>query len=81
MGTIEGTIEERVKLITADLMGTPVVKLTRDTNFIQDLGADSLDTIEMIMEVEDEFDMNIPDEAAEKITTIGDAVAYIEARQ
>ena len=49
------------------------------TSFINDLGADSLDTVELVMEFEDEFDLNIPDEDAEKIQTVGDAIAYIES--
>ena len=59
-------------------MGANKEKVTEETSFINDLGADSLDTVELVMEFEDEFDLNIPDEDAEKIQTVGDAVKYIE---
>jgi acyl carrier protein len=59
-------------------MGASRDKVTEETSFINDLGADSLDTVELVMEFEDEFDLNIPDEDAEKIVTVGDAVRYIE---
>ncbi|MCP3919221.1 MAG: acyl carrier protein [bacterium] len=74
------TIEERVKKIVCDQMGTTAEKITRDTSFINDLGADSLDTVELVMEFEDEFDISIPDEDAEKIQTIGSAVDYITGK-
>jgi acyl carrier protein len=59
-------------------MGVKAEQITKETSFINDLGADSLDTVELIMEFEDAFDMNIPDEEAEKIRTVGDAIKYIE---
>ena len=59
-------------------MGAKAEQITKETSFINDLGADSLDTVELIMEFEDAFDMNIPDEEAEKIRTVGDAIKYIE---
>jgi len=59
-------------------MGASRDKITPETSFIQDLGADSLDTVELVMEFEDEFDLNIPDEDAEKIQTVGDAIKYIK---
>jgi acyl carrier protein len=59
-------------------MGATKEKVTEETSFINDLGADSLDTVELVMEFEDEFDLNIPDEDAEKIQTVGDAIKYIE---
>jgi acyl carrier protein len=59
-------------------MGASRDKITAETSFIQDLGADSLDTVELVMEFEDEFDLNIPDEDAEKIQTVGDAIKYIQ---
>ena len=71
-------IEERVIEIVCEQMGASRDKITRETSFIQDLGADSLDTVELVMEFEDEFDLNIPDEDAEKIQTVGDAIKYIE---
>ena len=73
------SIEERVIKIVCDQMGTTPDKVSRETSFINDLGADSLDTVELVMEFEDEFDLNIPDEDAEKIQTVGDAIAYIES--
>jgi len=71
-------IEERVIEIVCEQMGASRDKITNETSFIQDLGADSLDTVELVMEFEDEFDLNIPDEDAEKIQTVGDAIKYIQ---
>jgi len=71
-------VEEKVKEIITKQMGVKAEQITKETSFINDLGADSLDTVELIMEFEDAFDMNIPDEEAEKIRTVGDAVKYIE---
>ncbi|HHT9139066.1 MAG TPA: acyl carrier protein [Candidatus Wunengus sp. YC60] len=70
--------EEKVKEIIIKQMGVKADQITKETSFINDLGADSLDTVELIMEFEDAFDMNIPDEEAEKIRTVGDAIKYIE---
>ncbi len=70
-------IEDRVIEIVCEQMGASRDKISPETSFIQDLGADSLDTVELVMEFEDEFDLNIPDEDAEKIQTVGDAVKYI----
>ena len=72
------SIEERVKRIVCNQMGTSPDKIANETSFVNDLGADSLDTVELVMEFEDEFDLNIPDEDAEKIQTVGDAIKYIE---
>ena len=74
------SIEERVVKIVCDQMGTTPDKVTRETSFINDLGADSLDTVELVMEFEDEFEISIPDEDAEKIQTVGNAVDYIMAK-
>ena len=71
-------IEEKVKEIITKQMGVKAEQITKETSFINDLGADSLDTVELIMEFEDAFDMNIPDEEAEKVRTVGDAIKYIE---
>ncbi|MEP9412458.1 MAG: acyl carrier protein [Candidatus Brocadia sp.] len=71
-------VEDKVKEIITKQMGVKAEQITRETSFINDLGADSLDTVELIMEFEDAFDMNIPDEDAEKIRTVGDAIKYIE---
>ena len=70
-------VEERVLNIVCEQLGTSRDKITRETSFINDLGADSLDTVELVMEFEDEFEINIPDEDAEKIQTVGDAIKYI----
>ncbi|MEZ4918629.1 MAG: acyl carrier protein [Saprospiraceae bacterium] len=74
------TVTERVTNIIVDKLGVEQSEVTPDSNFIQDLGADSLDTVELIMEFEKEFDVSIPDEKAEKIQTVGDAVAYLESQ-
>lgn len=73
------TIEERVADIVAEQMGVDKSQITRETSFVNDLGADSLDTVELVMEFEDEFDISIPDEDAEKIQTVGQAIDYVEA--
>ncbi len=71
-------IEERVIEIVCEQMGASRDKISIETSFINDLGADSLDTVELVMEFEDEFDLNIPDEDAEKIQSVGDAIKYIQ---
>ncbi len=70
-------IEEKVIEIISEQMGADKSEITRETSFINDLNADSLDTVELVMEFEDEFDTSIPDEEAEKIQTVGAAVDYI----
>ena len=74
------SIEERVIKIVCDQMGTTPDKVQNETSFINDLGADSLDTVELVMEFEDEFEISIPDEDAEKIQTVGNAVEYITSK-
>lgn len=74
-------IAERVKDIIADKLSVEKSEVTNEASFTNDLGADSLDTVELIMEFEKEFGISIPDDQAEKITTVGDAVSYIEANQ
>jgi acyl carrier protein len=76
---VAATVMERVKDIVADNLGVDREKITPETSFVNDLGADSLDTVELVMELEEEFDINIPDDAAEKIQTVGQAVSYIES--
>jgi acyl carrier protein len=71
------TIESKVIEIVSEQMGVDKAEITRETSFINDLNADSLDTVELVMEFEDEFDMSIPDEEAEKIQTVGAAIDYI----
>ena len=71
-------IEERVHNIVCEQLGTTRDKISAETSFINDLGADSLDTVELVMEFEDEFETSIPDEQAEKIQTIGQAIEFIK---
>ncbi len=70
-------IQEKVTEIVSEQMGVDKGEITPETSFINDLNADSLDTVELVMEFEDEFDMSIPDEEAEKIQTVGAAIDYI----
>ena len=72
-------IESKVKAIIVDKLGVDEAEVKNEASFANDLGADSLDTVEHIMEFEKEFQIQIPDDQAEKISTVGDAVAYIEA--
>lgn len=75
------SVQERVIDIVAEQLGVDKEKVTPETSFVNDLGADSLDTVELVMELEEEFDITIPDDAAEKIQTVGQAVQYIEQSQ
>lgn len=72
-------IESKVKAIIVDKLGVDEAEVVATASFTNDLGADSLDTVELIMEFEKELGINIPDDQAEKITTVGDAISYIEA--
>jgi acyl carrier protein len=72
-----GVVESKVTDIVSEQMGVDKSEISRETSFINDLNADSLDTVELVMEFEDEFDMSIPDEEAEKIQTVGAAIDYI----
>lgn len=72
-------IASRVKAIIVDKLGVEESEVTNEASFTNDLGADSLDTVELIMEFEKEFGISIPDDQAEKIQTVGDAISYIEA--
>jgi acyl carrier protein len=74
-------IQERVKAIIVDKLGVEESEVTMEASFTNDLGADSLDTVELIMELEKEFGVSIPDDQAEKIASVGDAVAFIEANK
>ena len=71
------SVEVKVIEIVSEQMGVDKAEISRETSFINDLNADSLDTVELVMEFEDEFDMSIPDEEAEKIQTVGAAIDYI----
>jgi acyl carrier protein len=75
------SVQDRVIEIVASQLGVSKEKITPETSFINDLGADSLDTVELVMELEEEFEINIPDDAAEKIQTVGQAVEFIEKHQ
>ncbi|MCQ2352032.1 MAG: acyl carrier protein [Victivallaceae bacterium] len=72
------TIAERVKEIIVDQLQVPAEQVTPEAKFIEDLGADSLDQVELVMALEEEFGADIPDDAAEKLTTVGEAIKYIE---
>ncbi|MCU0123200.1 acyl carrier protein [Pseudomonas vlassakiae] len=74
------TIEERVKQIVAEQLSVKVDAVTLSSSFSEDLGADSLDTVELVMALEEEFEMEIPDEDAEKLSTVQDAIDYISAQ-
>ncbi|MEE2877024.1 MAG: acyl carrier protein [Candidatus Neomarinimicrobiota bacterium] len=70
---------DKVKEVIMDKLGADEDKITAEASFVDDLGADSLDTVELIMQLEEEFGMEIPDEEAEKLTTVGSAVNYIDS--
>ena len=73
-------VAQKVIKIVAEQLGVREEEVTPESSFVNDLGADSLDTVELVMALEDEFGMEIPDEDAEKITTVGDAIKYIEEK-
>jgi len=73
-------IEEKVKDIIVEELGVEREKLTAEASFMEDLGADSLDTVELVMAFEKEFDIDIPDEDAEKLRTVGDALGYLHTK-
>lgn len=75
------SVDERVVAIVAEQLGVNKDQINLETSFVNDLGADSLDTVELVMELEEEFDINIPDDAAEKIQTVGQAIDYIKKMQ
>ena len=75
------TIEERVKKIIGEQLGVKQEEVTNNASFVEDLGADSLDTVELVMALEEEVDTGIPDEEAEKITTVQAAIDYINGHQ
>jgi acyl carrier protein len=74
-------VAERVIDIVAEQLGVDKEKIKPETSFVNDLGADSLDTVELVMELEEEFNINIPDDSAEKIETVGQAIEFIESAQ
>jgi acyl carrier protein len=73
-------VEEKIKAIIAEQLGVKPEEVTPKASFVDDLGADSLDTVELIMALEEEFSIEIPDEEAEKMKTVGDAIKYIEEK-
>ena len=77
----DNSIEEKVRSIIVDQLGVESDKVTADAKFIEDLGADSLDTVELVMAFEENFDIEVPDEEAEKLQSVADVIAYIEKVQ
>ena len=73
-------IADKVKAIVVEQLGVAEDQVTPEAKFVEDLGADSLDQVELVMALEEEFGADIPDEEAEKLTTVGDAIAYIESK-
>ncbi len=72
---------DKVREIIADELGVELEKVSNDASFVEDLGADSLDTVELVMRFEEEFDVEIPDEDAEKMMTVGNAIEYLSQQQ
>ena len=75
------SVEQQVKAIAAEQLGVKLEQVTNNASFVDDLGADSLDTVELVMALEEEFETEIPDEDAEKITTVQQAIDYVNARR
>jgi acyl carrier protein len=80
VGKSMATVDERVKKIIAEQLGVEEEEVTLEAHFVEDLGADSLDTVELVMALEEEFEIEIPDEDAEKILTVGKALDYIKEK-
>jgi len=74
-------VEDRVRKIVAEQLGVKLDEITNDSSFVEDLGADSLDTVELVMALEEEFETEIPDEDAEKITKVQEAIDYVNSNQ
>ena len=74
------SVADKVKKIVVEQLGVSEDQVTPEAKFIEDLGADSLDQVELVMALEEEFDSDIPDEDAEKLTTVGDAIKYVESK-
>lgn len=77
---MQESVEQKVRTIICDQLAVESAKVTTGASFIEDLGADSLDIVELVMTMEEEFDLDIPDEEAEKIKTVGDVVKYISSK-
>ena len=80
-GIMSGDIEQTVKDIIVEQLGVDATEVNSEASFVNDLGADSLDTVELVMALEEAFDMEIPDEEAEKIQTVGQAIEYIKSHK
>jgi acyl carrier protein len=78
---VSSSVEEKVISIVAEQLGVPKEEVTLESSIIEDLKADSLDVVELVMELEDEFDITIPDDDYEKLRTVGDAIRYIESKR
>jgi acyl carrier protein len=78
---VSSSVEEKVIGIVSEQLGVPKEEVTLESSIIEDLKADSLDVVELVMELEDEFDITIPDDDYEKLRTVGDAIRYIEAKK
>ena len=76
----QAQVAEKVIAIVSEQLSVDKAEISKETSFVNDLGADSLDTVELVMELEDEFDMNIPDDEAEKLQTVGQAIDFIQAQ-
>ena len=81
MALSEEEVFNKVKAVIVEQLGVSENEVTKEASYTDDLGADSLDTVELVMELEEEFEINIPDDAAEKIQTVGQAVEFIESNQ
>ena len=79
-GKSMGTVDERVKKIIGEQLGVEEDEVTPEASFVEDLGADSLDTVELVMALEEEFGIEIPDEDAEQLQTVGDAIRYLQEK-
>ena len=75
------SIEDRVKEIIVDQLGVNADQVTKEAKFVEDLGADSLDTVELVMAFEEEFEIEVPDEEAEKLQSVGDVIKYIDSQK
>jgi len=73
-------LERKIKKIIADQLGIPVAEIPNDSSFVEELGADSLDIVELVLAIEEEFEIEIPDEDAEKLLTVQQAIDYVKAR-
>jgi len=80
-GIVGNDLEQTIRTLVAQQLDVDAAQVTMEARFLDDLGADSLDLVELVMSIEEEFDVEIPDEEAEKIVTVGDAVAYVKKKK